>query len=176
MQSGPVRLAQATLRWPSGARPAVPVLVGGNGRGVLRYGARVSDTIELTGAGRTLPDGHLHRPDWDPGSLDRRVELIRGWRGSRPVRLGALVQRVGVVDARVDVLASFREELVGLMGAELVPSLSDLLETPYLLVGTEDEILDQLCRQDARWGITRYTVRADAVDALAPIIERLQTS
>lgn len=175
MRTGHVCLEAAQMRWPAGPKIAVPVLVGGNGTGVLGYGARTADMVELTGLGRTLPDGHLHVPDWEPAAVDRRIMLVGGERGSRNVRLGALVQRVAITDDRLDFLSSFRSTLADLMGDDLAPALSVLLETPYLLVGTEDQVLQQLHSNRDRWGMTRYTVRDDAIDALAPIIERLRS-
>lgn len=60
------------------------------------------------------------------------------------------------------------------MGHQQAPTMSDLLQTPYVLVGSEEEILHQLRANRDRWGITRYTVRTEALDALAPIIHRLR--
>lgn len=169
-----VHLDEAELRWPRRPVDPVPLLVGGNGRDVLRYGARAAAVVELTGAGRTLPDGHLHAPRWAPEDLDRRVALVRAERRRRPVRLGVLVQRVAVTADRADVLAAFRQDLVDLMGDDVAPSRADLAATPHVLVGTEDEIVAQLRAHRARWGLTRVTVRADAVEPLAPVIARLR--
>lgn len=168
-----VCLEAAQLRWPPDQTPTVPLLVGGNGTGVLRYGATAADMVELTGLGRTLPDGHQHVPDWSAQALDRRITLIAGAGGGRDIRLGALVQRVVITDERADFLSSFRDRLVAQMGTDLAPPLSALLETPYMLVGTEDQILQQLSDSRDRWGMSRYTVRTEAIDVLAPIIERL---
>lgn len=170
-----VQLEEARLGWPAGPPLTVPLLVGGNGRGVLRYGARVAEMVELTGLGRTLSDGHLHVPRWDPAAVDQRIELITGERGGRDVRLGALVQRVVITPDRADVLVTFRDELVALLGEDLAPSMQALADTPFLLIGSDDEVVHQLRTNRDRWGITRYTVRAEAVEPLAPIIERLRS-
>jgi probable F420-dependent oxidoreductase len=170
-----VWLEAAQMRWPPGPSPTIPLLVGGNGTGVLRYGARVADMVELTGLGRTLSDGHLHLPAWDPAAVDRRIARLTAEQDGRNVRVGALVQRVLVTDERLDLLRSFRDELAALMGNDVAPALSLLLETPYLLVGSESEIVQQLHSSRDRWGITRYTVRDSAIDAMAPIIDRLRS-
>jgi hypothetical protein len=51
-------------------------------------------------------------------------------------------------------------------------TLSDALATPFLALGTHDEIADHLrmCRE--RWGISYYTVRD--IPAFAPVIDRLR--
>ncbi|MBW3615159.1 MAG: TIGR03621 family F420-dependent LLM class oxidoreductase [Actinobacteria bacterium] len=169
-----VHLDEAQLRWRIGLPATPPLLVGGNGTGVLRYGAEVADIVELTGLGRTLSDGHLHVPEWDPAAVDRRIGLVNAVNSGRDIRLGALMQRVVVTSERTAFLASFRERLVELMGDDLAPSLAGLAETPYMLVGTEDEMIRQLRTNRDRWGMTRYTVRDDAIEPLAPIIERLR--
>ena len=169
-----VRLHEAQLHPSPGPDVAIPLLVGGNGRGVLRYAARAADVIELTGLGRTLPDGQAHVPDWAPTAVDQRVALIKAQRSDHPYRLSALVQQCTITESRADALHAFRAELAQLMGQEQAPTMSDLAETPYVLVGSEDEILHQLRANRDRWGITRYTVRTEALDALAPIIDRLR--
>ncbi len=107
LQTDHVRLHEAQLRRPPGPQVAIPLLVGGNGRGVLRYAARAADVIELTGLGRTLPDGQAHMPDWAPTAVDQRVALIKVQRGDRPYRLSALVQRCTITDSRTDALQPF---------------------------------------------------------------------
>lgn len=170
-----VVLHDAVLAWPNPPRGDVPLLVGGNGRRVLRYGASCADMVELTGLGPTLPDGHFHVPDWSQSSLRARVDLVAASipPGRPAPRLGALVQRVEVTDDRVEAADAFRGQLCRVMPAESLPSLDDLLATPYLLLGTEQQIVDQLVAQRHRWGFTRYTVRAGAVESIAPIIEHL---
>lgn len=169
------RLDRARMSWLKGSSISVPLLVGGNALGVLRYGARAADTVELTGLGRTMPDGHLHVPQWDPSAVDLRTAVIAAERCPRPVRLSALVHRVAVTNHRLEMLASFRDELAGLLGDELAPTLPAMNETPFLLVGTEDEIVRQLHANRERWGISRYTVRTEAIDPITTIIEQLTT-
>ncbi len=50
----------------------------------------------------------------------------------------------------------------------------DALETPYLLIGTADEIADQLRRSRERWGFSYITVHAPYRQAFVPVIERLR--
>jgi len=40
-------------------------------------------------------------------------------------------------------------------------------------VGTEDEIVDAVTEHHRRWGISRYVVRADALEAMTPLLPRL---
>jgi hypothetical protein len=49
----------------------------------------------------------------------------------------------------------------------------DVLAAPYALVGTPEELVDELFDHHRRWGIASYVVRSEAIDAVAPLIERL---
>ncbi len=50
-------------------------------------------------------------------------------------------------------------------------SVDDALATPFLALGTHDEIAEHLHRAEERWGIG-YAVVRDA-EAFAPVIERM---
>lgn len=142
----------------------LPILVGVNGRRALAHAARQATTIGLTMLGRTLADGQSHEVRWEPERLDATVQHIRSSAAGRDVELNALVQRVAVTGDR----RAAAEEL-----ATVVPSLrvEDALETPFLAVGTHDEIADHLRRCRERWGITYFTFRS--IDDVRPVIDRL---
>lgn len=166
-QGRELHLDGAVVREPRPAQERVPLVIGGNARGVLRLAGRHADIVGLTGTGRTLPDGHRHEVRWSPRDLDATVELI-AWAATgagrrRPPPLEALVQHVELTDDREGAAARL---------ARLVPGLTtqDALTTPYLLLGTPSEIADQLAAHRKRWGITRYVVRPDALDAVEAIL------
>jgi hypothetical protein len=46
-------------------------------------------------------------------------------------------------------------------------------ENPYVLVGTVDQIVQDLCARRARWGISYYVVHEPYMDAFAPVVTRL---
>jgi probable F420-dependent oxidoreductase len=146
----------------------VPFLVAVSGRRALAHAARHADIIGLFGLGRTLADGNRHEVRWQSSRLDDTVAYIREQAGERAdaLEFNALVQRVVITDDRRAAAAELCEQVEGL-------ALEDALETPYLALGTHDEIAAHLqaCRQ--RWGITYYTVRD--MEAFAPVIARLQT-
>jgi hypothetical protein len=147
----------------------VPLLVGGNGRRVLGYAAGHADIVGLTGLGRTLVDGHHHEVEWSEEAIDGRLALVRRAADGRatPPRLDALVQAVVVTESRADAAERFAADV-----PKLTPT--DVLASPYALIGSASQIADELIEHRERWGITSYTVRADAIDAVAPLIERLR--
>jgi hypothetical protein len=51
-------------------------------------------------------------------------------------------------------------------------TVEDILATPYLCIGTHDEIAEHLIRCRERWGISYYSVRS--VEEFGPVIELLR--
>ena len=95
-------LDEAVLSEPRPVQDKIPVLIGGNGRGLLGLAGRAADIVGLTGLGRTLDDGHRHDVDWRAESIDERVALVRAAGAGRTVApvLDALVQHVAITDDR----------------------------------------------------------------------------
>ena len=48
-----------------------------------------------------------------------------------------------------------------------------VLSSPYVLIGTEDQICDALIERRERWDLSYYVFNDDSVDAAAPIVARL---
>jgi probable F420-dependent oxidoreductase len=145
----------------------VPILVAVNGRRALAHAARHADGIGLAMLGRTLEDGQRHEVRWQTDRLDRTVAFIRDQAGERSaeLELNALVQAVVVTDDRLGAAQELTKQVVGL-------TVEDALATPFLALGTHDEIAEHLQACCRRWGISYYTVRE--LEAFAPVIERLK--
>lgn len=158
-------LANAMLTDPRPVQQPVPILVGGNGTRVLRFGAEHADIVGITGMTRTLDDGHHHEVDWSPSGLDRILRVITeaaDAAGRRP-QLEALVQHVEITN---DAPAAAKRLSAFVPGA----TIDDLLSTPFVWIGTSDEIRLQLENHRARSGIERFVVRAPAMSAVRRIL------
>ncbi|HEY6471552.1 MAG TPA: TIGR03621 family F420-dependent LLM class oxidoreductase [Acidimicrobiales bacterium] len=140
----------------------VPLLVGVNGRAALAHAARHADTVGLTMLGRTKEDGQHHEVRWEADRLDATVDWIRGAVGTTEVpELHALVQLILETDDR----RAAAEELE----AELHTRPADILSTPFLCLGTHEEMARHLLACRERWGISYFSVRD--VDAFAPVMQ-----
>jgi probable F420-dependent oxidoreductase len=162
-------LVEAVLVEPRPAQARIPLLVGGNGPALLRLAGRAADVVGLTGLGRTLPDGHRHEVDWRRDAIDARVALVRRaaeGRDPAPV-IDALVQHVEITDDRDAAAARCAQMAPGMTAA-------DVVSAPYALVGSTDELVEELIGHRERWGISSYVVRVPAIDLVAPIIERVR--
>ena len=149
-------------------RPRPPILVGGNGPRLLTLAATEADIVGLTGitfaAGGTRPDVTAFRA----AGVDDRVRLLREAAGARfeQLELNALVQRVILTEDRHAAAKDLAQRWP-------VLTAEDIMASPFVLLGTVDEIVAQLVARRARWSISYYVVFDDVVDAFAPVVDRL---
>jgi probable F420-dependent oxidoreductase len=147
-------------------RPHPPILIGGGGQRTLSLAAREASIVGLVPRARR-DGGGLDRADLGEGALRQKIEWVRAAAGARfdSLELHALIQAVVVSDQRV----AAAEQLATRFGVarELV------LETPYVLIGTVEEICASLRDRRERYGISYLTVFDRDLEALAPVVERL---
>ena len=151
-------------------KPHPPILIGGNGPRLLTLAAREADIVGFSGI--TFRKGGAAPPDlsaWRASAVDERVELVRKAAGEErfaQLELSALVQRVVVTKDR----RAAAKEL-----AARWPQLSadDILQSPYVLVGTAEEMSEDLQVRRDRWGLSYYIVHEPYLDDVAPVVARL---
>ena len=155
----------------------VPLLVGGGSRAVLRIAARHADIVGLTGFSHV--DGVSKLTHFSerraPSSAWISCARCRGIDPSRS-RFQALVQLVRVTDDR----RASRRGSSWPSGATTLPLTQDeVLASPFLLLGTAEEIAAQLHERTARLGIETWTVFAGrpidrTLETIGSIVEALQ--
>jgi probable F420-dependent oxidoreductase len=151
-------------------KPRPPMLIGGNGPRLLALAAREADIVGFSGI--TFQAGGRSPPDlsgWRVPGVDERVRLVRETAGEdRLARLefNALLQRVILTDHP----GRAAEELTSRW-----PQLTadEFLRSPYVLIGTVDQMVEEVLARRQRWGISYYTVQEPYLDAFAPIVARL---
>jgi hypothetical protein len=129
---------------------------------VLRLAAAEADIVGFTGLGRTRADGQRHDVEWSGDQIDAKVALVRAAAGSRidDLELNALVQQVAITEDR--------EAEIETTAARVGTDPAILRAAPYLLVGTIEQVVEQLCRARDRWGFTYFVTRD--LEATAPVI------
>ena len=151
-------------------QPRPPILIGGNGRRLLALAAREADIVGLSGI--TFRQGGAVPPDlsgWRASGVDERVRLVRETAGEdryARLELNVLVQQVIVTDDR----RSAAEEVTR-RATQL--TADDILQSPYLLIGTVDQIVEDLRTRRERWGFSSYVIREAYIDAFAPVLARV---
>ncbi len=82
------------------------------------------------------------------------------------LEINALVQRVIVTDDR----RAAAEELTS-RWTQLTPD--EFLQSPYVLIGSVDQMVEDLQARRTRWGISYYVVQEPYLDDFAPVVARL---
>jgi probable F420-dependent oxidoreductase len=151
-----------------GAGP--PLLVGGTGDRILRIAAEHANIIGLAGV--------YQIPGKPPGTFrlgtaaeaDERVRFVREHAGERADELEwqVLIQMVVETDDR----RATAKDVVTRLGDTM--TIDEALKTPFLLIGTVDEMADQLIRARDRYHFTYFTVHEPYLEALAPVIAHLR--
>ncbi|WP_405954288.1 LLM class F420-dependent oxidoreductase [Streptomyces phaeochromogenes] len=160
------RLLGSEDQQPQPVQKRVPLLIGANGDRMLRLTAEHADIAAFTGA--RARDGGVLEP-LAAEELDERVALYRKLAAGRaePAELNLLVQIVIVTD---DPGAAIQPWL------SRIPHLTEqqVLELPIVLVGTLDDIVEQVRAQRDRFGFSYLTVLEPNMEVFAPVVARLR--
>jgi probable F420-dependent oxidoreductase len=146
-------------------RPHPPIMVGGGGRKVLTVAGQEADIVGFTT--RALPDGAKDVADMTAEAVDRKLGWVREAAGERfdELELTAMVSHV--------VPTADRQGEATRLAASLGVSAEAVLGSPHVLIGSVDEMVEDLQRHRERFGISYYVVVEGLMDALAPVVTRL---
>jgi probable F420-dependent oxidoreductase len=148
-------------------RPRPQLLIGGGGKRVLSIAAREADIVGINPNLRAGEIGIDAAKDSLREQTDLKVQWIRVAAGARIDDI-EIQMRFFVTSVRPD-----RMKLAEALASSLGVSPEEALESGAALVGTEDEITEQLYRRREEWGLS-YVVIGDAnVDEFAPIVAKL---
>jgi probable F420-dependent oxidoreductase len=158
--------------WPVPTTP-VPILVGGNGDRVLRIAGEQADHVGFTGFGPNHDGSGVNLTHLTARGLEERIAHVRRWAGSRALHLQVLVQGTIVTTDRRGAAAPIADRF-GL-------GIDDVLDSPFLLIGTHAQLAEQLRERSERFGIGTWTTFADrpgftdqTLATMAPVIEALR--
>jgi cytosine/adenosine deaminase-related metal-dependent hydrolase len=105
---------------------------------------------------------------WRAAGIDERMRIVREAAGERFDRLvlSAQVQRVVVTDRR-------REAAEELQKSWRQLSCDEILEAPYALIGSVDEMVESLHARRERWGLSYFVTFEPYLETLAPVVAKL---
>jgi probable F420-dependent oxidoreductase len=149
-------------------RPHPPIIVGGGGRRVLTLAAKEADIV---GINANLRGGTAEHPDAAKSlsgtATDQKLAWVRAGAGERFDEL-EIQQYAGFVNFTDD-RKSLAEAIAPAFG--VTPDMA--LDTPIALVGTAEEMIDDLVARRQRWQMS-YVVVDDAVaEQFSPVVARL---
>jgi probable F420-dependent oxidoreductase len=154
----------------------VPILVGGNGTRVLQLAGQIADAVGLAGITHD-PDATVVRAThFDSTGLEDRIAVVREAARERfdQIELNALIQAVVVTDDR----AAAAEQLATAFGAAISPA--QLLDSPFVLLGTHEQMAETLTERQRRFGVSYWTVfdelpgRPSTLPDIAKVIDLLR--
>ncbi|GAB3975704.1 TIGR03621 family F420-dependent LLM class oxidoreductase [Actinoallomurus acanthiterrae] len=150
-----------------------PLLLGGASERALRVAAERADIVSF--------GGRFQLPGEPPGTMriikaaeaDQRVEFFREVAGPRADEMewNAFVLVVEVTDDRRAVAERIAAENVPYLQLD---DVRDALESPFMLIGTEEEIARRILENRERYGFSYICVQRPHMDVLGPVIKRVR--
>jgi probable F420-dependent oxidoreductase len=148
-------------------KPHPPIVLGGGGRRMLTLAAREADIVHIN---YNLREGRINNELVHTGRAavtDEKLGWVKSAAGDRfdDLELAATIFFTSVTDDRGAVAEAVAPRL------EMEPR--EVLEMPHFLIGTADQIAEDLQARRERFGFSFIVVQGEAADALAPVVERL---
>src|SRR6266446_8684777 len=147
-------------------QPHPPILLGGGGPRLLALAAREADIVSIVLRSRTDGSG-LDLTDFAAASMARKVMQVQAAADDRwtTLELSTLIQRVVVTDDRYPAATQLGERY-GL-------STEQVLESPYILLGTVAQLCEVLQARREQYGLSYIVVFEPGMDAFAPVVAHL---
>ncbi len=146
-------------------KPHPPIFIGGGGRRMLSIAAREADIIGL--AIKVQANGSGPDPRDIAVSLAQKIAWIEEEAGERFENIELNIQTWVVA------ITDDREQAAERLAQQFPLPVKILLNIPYLLIGTEDEIISQIEGYRSKLGISYFSVFERHMEEFAPIVSRL---
>jgi probable F420-dependent oxidoreductase len=148
-------------------QPGPPLIIGGGGRRVLSFAARNADIVSINVDLRAGTGGVETAANATPEKTREKVAWVKEAAGDRfdDLELNSLIGFVMITD-----------DAAGLAG-QMAPAFgidpADALHVPMALIGTLDEMAEELEWRRAEYGISYWSIESDDWETLAPLVRKL---
>jgi probable F420-dependent oxidoreductase len=148
-------------------RPRPPLIIGGGGRRVLTLAGRYADIVSINVDLRAGTGGAESAPNASPEATRRKIGWVREAAGERfdDIELNCLIGFAVITDDG--------QKICDAMAPTFGIEPADALHVPLALIGTLDEMVEELRWRRQEYGISYYSIEADCWEALAPVVARL---
>ena len=148
-------------------KPHPPFLIGGGGRRMLELAAREADIVNVN---YNLREGRINRQLARTGLADATEQKLEWIKEAAGARLDEIELSITIFVAKV---TDDRESAAEVFARGLGVEADDVLKIPHFLIGSIDELADDLVERRERYGVSYVIVPGEVADALAPLVERL---
>lgn len=143
-------------------QPHPPLLIGAGGKKMLALAAAEADIVSLN---PTAKDGSLDYKDITARAVARKISQIKAAAGERfaDITLNISVLRFAITTEP----RPFLEEYAKRFGL----SEDDIANSPFVLVGDVDTIVEKLMHRRAQYGLSYFTIPERYLDSFLPILQ-----
>jgi probable F420-dependent oxidoreductase len=161
------QVSESTLLPRPVQQPGPPLIIGGGGRRVLSFAARHADIVSINVNLREGTGGPETAPDASPDRTRQKVAWVKEAAGPRfdELELNALIGFVVITDDA--------SGLADAMAPHFGIAVEDALHVPLALLGTLDEMAEELEWRRQEYGISYWSIEADSWEALGPVVSKL---
>jgi probable F420-dependent oxidoreductase len=148
-------------------RPRPPLILGGGGRRVLTLAGQWADIVSINVDLRAGTGGPEAAPNASPDATRQKVAWVREAAGARfdDIELNCLIGFAIITDDA--------QKIVDAMAPTFGIEPSDALHVPLALIGTLDEMVEELRWRREEYGISYFSIEADCWESLAPVVAQL---
>jgi probable F420-dependent oxidoreductase len=148
-------------------QPGPPLIIGGGGHRVLSLAAQHADIVSINVNLREGTGGPETAPDASPARTREKVAWVKEAAGDRfgDLELNALIGFVMVTDDAAGVADA--------MAPHFGIDPADALHVPLALLGTLDEMAEELEWRRSEYGISYWSIESESWETLAPVVRKL---
>ena len=156
-------------------RPHPPIFIGGGGRRILTLAAREADIVGVNP--KTSSAGAIDLTATTADAVDQQIAWIREAAGPRfpGLELETVAVAVKVTENRQQGAEEVAASMASWPSTFLSnpPTAEHILTSPTCLVGTVEQMVEDLQARRERYGISYISVFGEYVDVLSPVVARL---
>jgi len=148
-------------------RPGPPLIIGGGGPRVLAFAARHADVVSINVNLRDGTGGPETAPNATPERTREKIRWVKEAAGARfdSIELNSLIGFVMITDDASGIVEA--------MAPHFGIDTKDALHIPLALIGTLDEMAEELRWRREEYGISYWSIEADSWEQLAPVVSKL---
>lgn len=144
-----------------------PIAIGGGGRRVLSTAARIADIV---GVNPNVGEGKFGAEaiaSMSAGATEEKLGWVRDAAGERFDDIEISILKFFTI------VADDRDAAAAKLGVGLGMDADAVIASPHTMVGSAEQIADELREHRDRWNASYVTVQGDAIDSFAPVVAAL---